>query len=60
MRFLTATWVNSSLCLNSNALIFRKNAKSPFDVPGIKTKAKTKDIFNAVKEYRERFTEQDV
>jgi hypothetical protein len=38
------------------SVIFRKNAKSPFDVPGIKTKASTKDILDAVKESRERFS----
>ncbi len=42
------------------SIIFRKNTKSPFDVPGIKTKATTKDILEAVKESRERFAGQDV
>lgn len=42
------------------SIIFRKSTKSPFDVQGIKTKATTEDIFDAVKESRERFVEQDV
>ncbi len=39
------------------SIVFKKSTKSPFDVPGIKTKATTKDILEAVKESRERFTE---
>lgn len=42
------------------SIIYRKSTKSPFDVPGIKTKATTNDILDAVKESRERFTRQDV
>jgi hypothetical protein len=42
------------------SIVFRKNKKSPFDVPGIKTKATTKDIIAAVRESRERFAEQNV
>ena len=42
------------------SIIFRKNKKSPFDVPGIQTKATTKDILDAVRESRERFSEQNV
>jgi prevent-host-death family protein len=42
------------------SIIFRKSKKSPFDVPGIKTKATTNDILEAVRESRERFSEQDV
>jgi len=42
------------------SIIFRKSTKSPFDVPGIKTKATTRDILEAVRESRERFTEQDI
>jgi len=42
------------------SIIFRKNKKSPFDVPGIESKATTQDILDAVKESRERFAEQDV
>jgi prevent-host-death family protein len=37
------------------SIIFRKSKKSPFDVPGIQTKATTKDILAAVRESRERF-----
>lgn len=33
-------------------IVFTKSPKSPFDVPGIKTKATTKDILDAVKESR--------
>lgn len=36
------------------SIIYRKSKKSPFDVPGIKTKATTKDILSAVKESRQR------
>jgi prevent-host-death family protein len=42
------------------SIVFRKSKKSPFDVPGIKTKATTKDIIAAVRESRERFAEQNV
>ena len=42
------------------SIIFRKSTKSPFDVTGIKTKATTKDILEAVRESRERFSEQGV
>jgi len=42
------------------SIIFRKSKKSPFDVPGIQTKATTKDILAAVRESRERFAEQNV
>ncbi|MDA3916892.1 MAG: type II toxin-antitoxin system prevent-host-death family antitoxin [Deltaproteobacteria bacterium] len=38
-------------------IIFTKSPKSPFDVAGIKTKATTKDILNAVKESRSRVAE---
>jgi prevent-host-death family protein len=41
------------------SIIFRKSKKSPFDVPGIPTKASTKDILAAVRESRERCAEQD-
>ncbi len=40
------------------SIVFKQSTKSPFDVPGIKTKATTKDILEAVKESRERFAEQ--
>lgn len=33
-------------------IVFTKSPKSPFDVPGVKTKATTKDILDAVKESR--------
>jgi hypothetical protein len=36
------------------SIIFRKNKKSPFDIPGIKTEATTKDILSAVRDSRER------
>jgi len=39
-------------------IIFTKSSKSPFDVPGIKTKATTKDILDAVNESRARSVEQ--
>ncbi len=42
------------------SIIFRESTKSPFDVPGIKTKATTKDILDAVRESRERFAEKDI
>ena len=42
------------------SIIFRKSKRSPFDVPGIQTKATTKDILVAVRESRERFAEQSV
>ena len=42
------------------SIIYRKSKKSPFDVPGIQTKATTKDILAAVRESRERFAEQSV
>jgi prevent-host-death family protein len=41
------------------SILFRKSTKSPFDVPGIKTKATTEDILDAVKESRERSAEKD-
>ena len=42
------------------SILYRKSQKSPFDVPGIQTKATTKDILEAVRESRERFTEKNV
>ena len=41
------------------SIVFRKNEKSPFDVPGIQTKATTNDILDAIKESRGRFAEPD-
>jgi prevent-host-death family protein len=40
------------------AILYRKSSKSPFDVPGIKTKASTQDILAAIRESRERFSER--
>jgi prevent-host-death family protein len=37
------------------SVVFKKSKKSPFDVPGIDTKASTKDILTAVRESRKRF-----
>jgi len=42
------------------SVIFRKKSKSPFDIPGIKTKATTNDILTAIKDSRERMAEQDI
>jgi len=42
------------------SIIFRKSKKSPFDIPGIQTKATTKDILEAIRESRERFVERNV
>ena len=42
------------------SIVFRKSTNSPFDVPGIRTEATTKDILDAVRESRERFPEQGV
>ena len=42
------------------SIIFWKSKRSPFDVPGIQTKATTKDILAAVRESRERLAEQSV
>ncbi len=36
------------------SVVYRKSKKSPFDVPGIDTKASTKDILTAVRESREK------
>jgi len=41
------------------SIIFKKTPKSPFDIPGIKTKATTKDIIEAIKDSRERTAEHD-
>jgi prevent-host-death family protein len=42
------------------SIVFRKERKSPFDVPGIDTKATTGDILSAVRESRERFAEENM
>lgn len=34
------------------SLVFRKTSQSPFDIPGITTKATTADILDAIKESR--------
>lgn len=39
------------------SVILKKEPKSPFDVPGIKTKVTTKDILNAIRESRSRAAE---
>ena len=36
----------------SFSIVYRKGTKSPFDVPGIKTKATTEDILNAIRKSR--------
>jgi len=38
---------------------YRKSPKSPFDVPGIETRATTQDILDAIKDSRARQDEQD-
>ncbi len=40
-------------------LAFKKSSKSPFDVPGIKTRASTKDIIDAVRDSRSRPVKQN-
>ena len=40
------------------SIIFKKSTASPFDVPGIDTKATTKDILAAVRKSRERPSER--
>jgi prevent-host-death family protein len=41
------------------AIVFKKTPKSPFDIHGIKTKATTKDILEAIKDSREGIAEHD-
>lgn len=41
------------------AVTYRVTPKSPFDVPGIKTRATTQDILVAIRESRSRGTEPD-
>lgn len=36
------------------SLVYKKTPKSPFDVPGVKTSATTKDILEAIRESRSR------
>ncbi|MGA1823530.1 MAG: type II toxin-antitoxin system Phd/YefM family antitoxin [bacterium] len=40
-------------------LVSQKTSKSPFDVPGVKTKATTKDIIEAVRESRSRVVKKN-
>ncbi len=40
-------------------ITYREGSKSPFDVPGVKTRATTQDILDAIRESRARDTEQD-
>jgi prevent-host-death family protein len=40
-------------------IVFKKTPKSPFDVPGVKTKATTKDILKAIRDSRRRIAEHD-
>lgn len=41
------------------SIIFKKTPKSPFDIPGVKTKATTNDILEAIKDSRESIAEHD-
>lgn len=36
------------------SIVYKKPTKSPFDVPGISTKATTQDILDAIQESRSR------
>jgi hypothetical protein len=38
-------------------ITFKKISRSPFAIPGIKTKASTQDILQAIKDSRERIAE---
>ena len=40
-------------------IVFKKTPKSPFDISGIKTKATTKDILEAIKDSRGRTAKHD-
>jgi prevent-host-death family protein len=40
------------------AIVFKKSPKSPFDIPGVNTKATTKDILEAIKDSRKRIAER--
>lgn len=40
-------------------IIFKKTPKSPFDIPGIDTKATTKDILKAIRDSRERMADHN-
>ncbi len=39
------------------SLVYKTTSKSPFDVPGIKTRATTQDVVDAVRESRSRNVE---
>jgi prevent-host-death family protein len=41
------------------SIVFKKTPKSPFDIPGIKTRATTRDILEAIKDSRERAAKHD-
>ena len=41
------------------SIIYRKPPVSPFDVKGLKTRAKTKDILDAVEKSRSKAVKQD-
>lgn len=41
------------------SIIYRKPSASPFDVKGLKTRAKTKDILDAVEKSRSKAVKQD-
>ena len=41
------------------SIVFKKTPKSPFDIPGVKTKATTNDILQAIKDSRESIAEHD-
>lgn len=40
-------------------IVLKKTQKSPFDITGIKTKATTKDILEAIKDSRENISEHN-
>jgi hypothetical protein len=40
-------------------ILFKKTPKSPFDIPGIKTKATTNDILQAIRDSRESMVEHE-
>jgi hypothetical protein len=40
------------------AITYKVNPESPFDVPGVKTQAKTQDILDAIRESRSRGAER--
>lgn len=41
-------------------ITFQRSTKSPFDIIGIRTKATTEDILDAIRDSRERSSEQDI